>query len=390
MKPIYLTTIAPIIRGLCINTSGQPWVVIHGSGAGTIPPESLVIDIGAAITENQTFDEDAAAKIFREAHTAWEFEIAPAGVEAMVQTKTVMKEPSCVVVKTQDTVNGFYWIDRDIDAARKRMQERNASFLEQPLPLINQPNPPNMNAASRTEVVRNKVALVTGGAEGLGAEIAHSLAASGGLVYVADICQEEAERRAALINAGEKRTAAIPLQVSMSDEGSVEAMFQAVAETTGGLDLCICGAETIRSGSMLEQELDDFKLITNINYTGFFLMTKYAGLLLRGQHRTAPNWKTDIIQINSRLGLQGEAKNSADSGGKFGALGLIASFALELIEYNIKVNAVCPGAFSFEPRIPMKRGCTGMDVMRALYYIIEQEYETGQALPVTGGTVMLH
>ena len=98
--------------------------------------------------------------------------------------------------------------------------------------------------------------------------------------------------------------------------------------------------------------------------------------------------------------------------------------ALELVEYGIKVNAVCPGNFFdgplwsdpekglfvqylrtgkvpgarnvadvkafYEAKVPMKRGCTGADVMRAIYYIIEQEYETGQAVPVTGGQVMLH
>ena len=104
-------------------------------------------------------------------------------------------------------------------------------------------------------------------------------------------------------------------------------------------------------------------------------------------------------------------------------MGLVQSFALELIEYGIKVNAICPGNFFdgplwsdpekglfvqylrtgkvpgaktvsdvkayYEAKVPMGRGCEGPDVMRALYYLVEQEYETGQALPVTGGQVML-
>ncbi len=146
--------------------------------------------------------------------------------------------------------------------------------------------------------------------------------------------------------------------------------------------------------------------------------------MLRRQNRTAPDWKTDIIQINSKSGLEGSNKNGAYAGGKFGGIGLVASFALELVSYNIKVNAVCPGnlldgplwsdperglfvqylrsgkvpgaktvadvkAF-YEAKVPMKRGCTGPDVMRAVFYIVEQEYETGQAIPVTGGQVMLH
>ena len=145
---------------------------------------------------------------------------------------------------------------------------------------------------------------------------------------------------------------------------------------------------------------------------------------MRRQNRTAPQWKTDIVQINSKSGLEGSNKNGAYAGGKFGSIGLVASFALELVEYGIKVNAICPGNFFdgplwsdpekglfiqylktgkvpgaktvadvkafYEAKVPMKRGCEGADVMRALYYIIEQEYETGQAVPVTGGQVMLH
>jgi sorbitol-6-phosphate 2-dehydrogenase len=145
---------------------------------------------------------------------------------------------------------------------------------------------------------------------------------------------------------------------------------------------------------------------------------------LRIQHCTAPQWKTDIIQVNSKSGLEGSNKNGAYAGGKFGGLGLVASFAMELIEYNIKVNAVCPGNFLdgplwshpekglftqylrtgkvpgaksiadvrafYESKVPMKRGCTGKDLVRAIYYIVEQQYETGQAVPVTGGQVMLH
>lgn len=108
---------------------------------------------------------------------------------------------------------------------------------------------------------------------------------------------------------------------------------------------------------------------------------------------------------------------------KFGGIGLTQSFALELVEHGIKVNAICPGNFfegplwsdpktglfvqylkagkvpgaktveevrrSYETRVPMGRGCRVEDVMRAILYLVEQEYETGQALPVTGGQVML-
>ena len=131
----------------------------------------------------------------------------------------------------------------------------------------------------------------------------------------------------------------------------------------------------------------------------------------------------DIIQINSKSGLKGSNKNFAYAGGKFGGIGLTESFALELMPYRIKVNSICPGNFYdgplwadperglfvqylkagkvpgaktaeevkrfYEAQVPAGRGCTPLDVMRAIFYVIEQEYETGQAVPVTGGQNML-
>jgi len=140
------------------------------------------------------------------------------------------------------------------------------------------------------------------------------------------------------------------------------------------------------------------------------------------QHRLNPELFMDIIQINSKSGLSGSKKNFAYAGGKFGGIGLTQSFALELIEHNIKVNAVCPGNFFegplwsdpqnglfvqylkagkapeaktiadvkrfYENKVPMKRGCTPEDVTKAILYVIDQTYETGQAIPVTGGQEM--
>jgi sorbitol-6-phosphate 2-dehydrogenase len=273
-------------------------------------------------------------------------------------------------------------------------------------------------------VVKNRVALVTGGAQGIGEEIVRNLAAAGALVFIADLNLEGAQKLAEHINTAEKRTSALAIQVNVADEASVQAMFDTAAETAGGLDICISNAGVLKAGSVLEQDLADFKFVTDINYTGFFVISKFAGRLLRAQHHAAPGWKTDIIQINSKSGLEGSNKNGAYAGGKFGGLGLVASFAMELVEYNVKVNAICPGNFLdgplwshpekglfvqylntgkvsgaktvadvrafYESKVPMNRGCTGKDLMRAIYYAVEQEYETGQAIPVTGGQVMLH
>ena len=132
----------------------------------------------------------------------------------------------------------------------------------------------------------------------------------------------------------------------------------------------------------------------------------------------------DIIQINSKSGLEGSKNNSAYAGGKFGGIGLTQSFALELIGSQIKVNSICPGNFYDGPlwsdperglfvqylnagkvpgaetvqdvkdyylsKSPIHRGCTPADVAKALFYCVEQSFETGQAVPVTGGQNMLN
>jgi sorbitol-6-phosphate 2-dehydrogenase len=400
-------------------------VVIPGLTEDTPPSQAFTIDIGFS-GKNGQYSEEAVAKVFHEAFAAWEFEMAPAGAEAITNPGCIKKHPSCIAVRSSGNPVRVYWIDRDLDAVKKRMETRDTSYLEENPPPLKSDGicPPEAGAGRRSEVVRNRIALVTGGAQGFGEEIVRALAGSGALVFVADLNLPGAEKLAEKINAVEKRTAAIAVQADVSREDSAEALFKTIACTAGGLDLCVSNAGVLKAGSVLEQDLASFKFVTDINYTGFFLIAKHAGRLLRLQHRTALDWKTDIIQINSKSGLEGSNKNGAYAGGKFGGLGLVASFAKELVEYHIKVNAVCPGNFFdgplwsdkekglfvqylqagkvpgarnvadvkafYEAKVPMKRGCTGADVMRAIYYIVEQEYETGQAVPVTGGQVMLH
>jgi NAD(P)-dependent dehydrogenase (short-subunit alcohol dehydrogenase family) len=170
-------------------------------------------------------------------------------------------------------------------------------------------------------------------------------------------------------------------------------------------------------------DLETFEAVNRVNYGGFFLCAKYASAPMRVQHAFDPGHSADIVQINSKSGLAGSNKNFAYAGSKFGSIGLVQSFALELVPYHIKVNAICPGNLFdgplwsdpehglfrqyldagkvpgartlddvrrfYEAKVPMGRGCRIDDVVRALLYAVEQTYETGQAIPVTGGQIML-
>lgn len=273
--------------------------------------------------------------------------------------------------------------------------------------------------ASGERAITGRVALVTGGAQGFGAEIAKGLVDQGCFVYIADLNGEGAAAKAAELGADTTH----PITVNVADEDSVAAMAAEVERVTGGLDLVVSNAGIVRAGSVLEQDASAFRLSTDINYVAFFLVAKHLGQLLARQHETSGEWMCDIIQINSKSGLVGSNKNAAYAGSKFGGIGLVQSFALELVAHGIKVNAICPGNFYdgplwsdpekglfvqylnsgkvpgaktvadvkefYEAKVPMRRGASGIDVLRAIYYIVEQAYETGQAVPVTGGQVML-
>lgn len=268
-----------------------------------------------------------------------------------------------------------------------------------------------------------KIAIVTGSAQGFGAHIAEHLCSRGARVVLADMNYDGVCQRAEHLTKT-YGIPAFPVQTNVSDERSVCEMIQKTVLFFGGLDIFVNNAGIVRAGSLEEMTLENFSLVTSVDYTAYFLCVKYATEPMKIQRLYAPDYMADIIEINSKSGLEGSNKNFAYAGAKFGGIGLTQSFALELAPYGIKVNAVCPGNFldgplwsdpdrglfvqylkagkipgaktvadvraAYEAKVPLGRGCRPEDVNRAISYIIEQKYETGQALPVTGGQTMLN
>ncbi len=282
----------------------------------------------------------------------------------------------------------------------------------------------NLAKASFPGRMHNRIVIITGGAQGFGAGLAESFYREGANLVIADMNVPAGKDFVHKLNSRESRNEALFVQCDVSDYESVKSVVDRAVLHFGGLDVMISNAGILRAGGLDEMSPESFELMTRVNYTGYFNCAKAAAVLMKSQSEFSKKRHFDIIQINSKSGLRGSNKNFAYAGGKFGGIGLTQSFALELMPYRIKVNSICPGNFFdgplwsdpekglfvqylqagkipgartvedvkmfYEKQVPAGRGCETEDVARAAFYAIEQEYETGQAIPVTGGQVMLN
>lgn len=253
--------------------------------------------------------------------------------------------------------------------------------------------------------LEGQVAIVTGAAQGLGEALAQRLDKEGCKVVVADINLEKAQQVAGTL------TDAIAVKVDVTNEEDVENMVKAAVDKYGKLDLLVANAGILIAKPVVEFTASEWKKVIDVNLFGYFLCARAAAKAM------IPNRKGNIIQINSKSGKKGSYKNSAYASSKFGGIGLTQSLALELAEYNIRVNAICPGNLLDSPlwvnslyeqyarnqgitveevrqkylgQVPLGRGCTYEDVANVMVFLASDEssYMTGQAINVTGGQEM--
>jgi len=259
-------------------------------------------------------------------------------------------------------------------------------------------------------ILQGQIAIVTGGAQGLGEAICRRLAREGAHLVVADLNLKGAQRVAADIVAQTDRRA-IPVQVDVTDEPQVAAMVDRAVAEFGRLDVLVSNAGILIAEPIEEFPADKWQAVINVNLFGYFLCAKHAARVMKAQRSGV------IIQINSKSGKKGSYRNSAYAASKFGGIGLTQSIALELAEYGVRVNAVCPGNLLDSPlwvdslyqqyakkwgiteeevrqryidQVPMKRSCTYDDVGNVVVFLASDQasYMTGQAINVTGGQEM--
>ena len=271
--------------------------------------------------------------------------------------------------------------------------------------------------------VEGKTIIVTGAAQGFGEGIARNLMQEGANIVVADLNEAVGAKTAESFNAIAGSNRAIFVKTNVADMDSLRNLIRQTILNFGALDVFVSNAGVLRAGGLEEMTPENFEFVTNINYKAYFFCAKVASHVMKIQTALDPDYFADIVQVNSKSGLRGSKANFAYAGGKFGGIGLTQSFALELAPFRVKVNSICPGNFYDGPlwsnpvnglfvqylaagkvpdaktvqdvkdyylaQVPMRKGCNPEDVTKAILYAIEQTGETGQAIPVTGGQVML-
>ena len=278
----------------------------------------------------------------------------------------------------------------------------------------------NTAASGRVE---GKTIVVTGAAQGFGEGIARELMGQGANIVVADLNEAVGQATADSFNAIAKNNKAIFVKTNVADMDSLHNLMKQTICNFGALDVFVSNAGVLRAGGLEAMTPENFEFVTNINYKAYFFCAKVASHIMKIETEKDPEYFADIVQVNSKSGLRGSKANFAYAGGKFGGIGLTQSFALELAPFRVKVNSICPGNFYDGPlwsnpenglfvqylaagkvpgaktvqdvkdfylaQVPMRKGCNPVDVTKAILYAIEQTGETGQAIPVTGGQVML-
>ncbi len=250
-----------------------------------------------------------------------------------------------------------------------------------------------MGCAKRLE---GKVALVTGGARGIGKAICERLAEEGAKLAIVDIMLEVAQQTAEEFKA--KGVEAQAYAANVAKLADAEATVKAVVDHFGSIDILVNNAGVTRDNLMMRMTEEEWDLVMNVNLKGTFNFTKAS---IRPMMKNKYGKIVNVASVVGRMGNAGQANYSAS---KAGVIGLTKTTAKEFASRNIGCNAVAPGYImtdmtkalseaatdAFLTVVPMKRSGSPADVANVVYFLCspDSDYVTGQVINIDGGLLM--
>lgn len=244
--------------------------------------------------------------------------------------------------------------------------------------------------------LKDKVAIITGAANGIGLAAAEKFAGEGAVVAMADYDADMGITRAQELK--EKGLQVEFFQVNVSDRQSIDSMAEAVKAAFGKIDILINNAGITRDGMLAKLAADDFQAVMDVNLTGVFHCTQAVlpFMLEQGSGK--------IINTSSVSGVYGNVGQTNYAAAKAGVLGMTKTWAKELGRKGINVNAVAPGFIStgmtakvpekvigqMQGMVPLGRLGKPEDIANAYLFLAsdESDYVNGTVLHVDGGIMM--
>jgi len=241
-----------------------------------------------------------------------------------------------------------------------------------------------------------KVALITGGGQGIGRVIADNLAKMGAHTVLGDINLENAEKSAKNIRDSGGKASAVLLNVG--DPVNVKQVFDFISKEFKPLDILVNNAGITKDGLLIRMKEDDWDKVLAVNLKGSFLCGQQAAKQMIKQRRGS------IVNIASIVGVMGNAGQANYAASKAGLIGLTKTMARELAPRNITVNAIAPGFIDTDmtsvlddkirdkliEQIPLARLGLPVDIAHSVAFLVSvhSNYITGQVINVNGGMLM--
>ncbi|MBI5289693.1 MAG: SDR family oxidoreductase [Chloroflexi bacterium] len=257
--------------------------------------------------------------------------------------------------------------------------------------------------------LKGTVAIVTGGARGIGRGIAYELAKEGARVAIADLPATSADRDETIAGIKRLGSDAVAIDVDVRDFAQCQAMVQKTIDAWGQVDILVNNAGVIKVGPVFMFAEEDWDFIQDINVKGTFLCSKAVAPHMM-QRR-----KGRIVNLSSMAGKSGRGGVSAYCTSKFAVIGFTQALAEEMGQFDVTVNAVCPGEVdtymwrevllpaialgtgvskeeaweqAAVKNVPLKRPQTVEDIGQAVAFLCKADNITGESINVTGGSEM--